>query len=146
MSEQAHHDPGADGLARAAQAAAMSLTVIDALARLQRDRAAQRGIHGAGSSSPAHVEAHDTAARAAVRLRDAMHHGAPAPAGDTSSAAVNGTAASASVPVHATDAGHRARPVGRGADVALGAAAAAPPVPLRPGPPRQTHQPAARRR
>ena len=44
MTEHTYDDPQADGLARAVQAAAISLTIAEALARLQQERTAQRGV------------------------------------------------------------------------------------------------------
>lgn len=143
MTEQADHDPGADGLARAAQAAAMSLSVIEALARLQRERAARQGMDVARSPTPTKVEARGTEDQRATRPRKGMPFDVLAPATDASSAAVNSTA---TVTSQSTDAARRAQQATNGPAVALSASDVAPTVPPRLVPPRPTHRQASRRR
>lgn len=146
MTEPTHHDPGADGLARAAQTAAMSLAVIEALARLQRDRAAHRGINGAGSPTPAERETDRTREQGPVRPLEAIPHDVPDHTDPASAASVNAAAATASVTPQSLDAVQRVRPTANGADLSLGRAGRALPVPHRLVPARPTHHSASRRR
>ena len=73
MTNQTYHDPGADGVARAAQAAAMSLAIVEALARLQQERTAQRAIDDERSAAAARAEREASHAAARVAWAPAMN-------------------------------------------------------------------------
>lgn len=73
MTEQSYHDPGADGVARVAQAAAMSLAIVEALARLQQERTAQRATDDERSAAALRAEREASHASARVAWAPALN-------------------------------------------------------------------------
>lgn len=73
MTEQTYHDPDADGVARAAQAAAMSLAIVEALARLQQERTAQRALDDERNAAALRAERAASHASARVAWAPALN-------------------------------------------------------------------------
>lgn len=73
MSEQNFHDPDAEGVARAAQVAANSLTITEALARLQQERTLQRSIDDERTAAAARADKQASHAAARVAWTPALN-------------------------------------------------------------------------